>query len=524
MKCKSRKTILTIVIFISFILNGNAITIYDTDWTNKEDVTLEWGDSYSTGNYTILAEDFDKQSIQSIVTIFKNNEEIHTAIMSDGETIEVSTIKITINEIGGCSGESEIPYVKTTIFTMKPPALSIDIENNMTSDGLMNLTFIIENSGGIRFTNITLNAMIPDDLKVSSNKYEDSFDSLSSIQNGSLITGTMENLSAGSKDTMWVKLEIPVLPKKIEIPIIIDSLGYDLDNRAYEISNKVNMTIEPAIKLKKVPLHAMINDSDDNFYMDDRVYVSITVFNSASTDAYDVTLNETLMNSNFILDPDSELDWTFDLPARHSKSFYYFMRPVRPGEVQLSVTNISRVYNGHTFLNSTNSTTVKIFGSYFEISKTLNNYKITPEEKLIVNVEAKNTGNHASYLILTDEIPDFAEFIQGTLNTSEVVKPGDTISFNYTLNINKIGDYRFPSAIGHYIEPHYEGTAYSTRPLIQVLEIIPISTIIEPINNENNSNHTVEPENKENNSIPGIRVIGTLTIITLGYLIINKRK
>ena len=523
MKCKFRKTILTVVIFIYFIFNVNAVTIYDTDWTNKEDITLEWGDSYSTGNYTILAEDFDKQAIQSVLTIVKNNEEIHTAITSAGETIAVSTIKITINEIGGCSGDSEIPYVKMTIFTMKPPALSIDLENNMTSDGLMNLTFIVENSGGIRFTNITLNVMIPDDLKVSGNKYDNSFDSLSSLQNGSLITGTLENLSAGSKETIWAKLVIPALPDIIEIPINIDALGYDLDNRPYEISKNVNVIVEPALKVYKDPIHAFINDSNV-FYINDRVYVSITVFNSATTDANDISITETLMTSNFVLDPDTSLDWTIDLPARTSESFYYFMRPIRPGDVQISTTNVSREYKGQIYLKTIDPTTVKIYGSYFKISKNLDNNMTTLDETVIVTVVAENTGNHASYLTLTDEIPEYAQFIQGTLNTSEVVKPGDTISLNYTLKIKKIGDYRFPSAIGKYKETHYEGTAYSTRPLIQVSEITLISTIIEPINTENNSNDTIDPENTEQNSIPGFGFLSTLTIINLAYLMRNKRK
>jgi hypothetical protein len=428
----------------------------------------------------------------------------------------VSTIKITINEIGGCSGDSETPYVKMTLFTMKPPVLLIDLENNMTSDGLMNLTFIIENSGGIRFTNITLNVIIPDDLKVSGNKYDNSFDSLSSLQNGSLITGTLENLSAGSKETIWVKLEIPALPDIIEIPINIDALGYDLDNRPYEISKNVNVIVEPALKVYKDPIHAFINDSNV-FYIDDRVYVSLTVFNSATTDANDITITETLMTSNFVLDPDTRLDWTIDLPARKSESFYYYMRPIRPGDVQISITNVSREYNGMIYLKTIDPTTLKIYGSYFRISKSLDINMTTPDETVIVTVVAENTGNHASYLTLTDEIPEYAQFLNGTLNSSGVVKPGEKLSISYRVNMNQIGDFRFPSATGHYKEQHYEGVTYSTRPLIQVQEELPSPPI--PTETINSTNSSEGLETNEKNSISGFSLLYTLLVFLLIYYI-----
>lgn len=511
-----------IFILTYLITNPVAATTTDADWTQKEEITLEWGDSYSTGNYTVLAESFDKQAVRVMLTIYKNQEELQTAILSEGETLEVSTIQVTINTIGGCIGETQTPYAETTVYTMKSPALGLDIENNMTADGLVNISFILENTGGIRFTNISMEVSLPDDLipyKGDNNKYQTSFDSIIRRQNDSVLFVFLENVSVESEETTWVHVEIPALPENMEVQIHSEVLGYDLDNKPYYLSKDQNITIEPAINVTKVPIHQMVNASEGYFNMGDRVYVLITVYNSATTDARDLTIDETIMTKNFVMDPDSTLSWTIDLPAHQSETFNYYLRPVRPGEVQLSTTKISREYKGRQYLKIIDSTTAKIYGPYFEISKTLNNNLAAPGDLIKVTVVAENTGNHAAYLELWDEIPDFAQLIDGTLNTSGVVKPGGKLSINYTLKLKKTGEFRFPYAYGEYISSYYSGNAHSSRPIINVVEYTPTPTAIETIEVNNSEEDTNKSKTNDLFDIPGFNLLTGLVIFIMFYLI-----
>lgn len=497
-------------------------TTTDADWTQKEEITLEWGDSYSTGNYTVLAESFDKQAVRVMLTIYKNQEELQTTILSEGETLEVSTIKVTVNTIGGCIGETQTPYAKTTVYTMKSPALSLDMENNMTADGLVNINFILENTGGIRFRNISMEVSLPDDLipyKGDNNKYQTSFDSVIRRQNDSILSVFLENVSVESGETTWIHVEIPALPENMEVQIHSDVLGYDLDNKPYYLSKDQNITIEPAINVTKLPIHQLVNASEGYFNMGDRVYVMITVYNSATTDAKDLTIDETIMTRNFVMDPDSALSWTIDLPAHQSETFSYYLKPVRPGEVQLSTTNISREYRGQLYSKIIDSTTAKIYGPYFEISKTLDNNLIPPGDLIKVTVVAENTGNHAAYLELRDEIPDFAQLIDGTLNTSGVVKPGGKLSINYTLKLKKTGEFRFPYAYGEYISSHYSGNAHSSRPTITVLEYTATPTAIETIEVNNSKEDTNKSKTNNLLDIPGFNLLTGLVIFIITYLI-----
>ena len=511
-----------ILILAYLIISPTSAVTTDADWTQKEEITLEWGDSYSTGDYTVVAESFDKQAVRVMLTIYKNQEELQTAILSEGETLKVSTIKVTVNTIGGCIGETQTPYAKTTVYTMKSPGLGLEIVNNMTADGLVNISFTLENTGGIRFTNISMEVLLPDDLipyKGDNNKYQSSFDSVIHRQNDSVLSVFLENVSVESEETTWVHVEIPALPEKIEVQIHSDVLGYDLDNKPYYLSEDRNITIKPAINVTKVPIHQMVNASGGYFNMGDRVYVMIMVYNSATTDARDVTIDETIIARNFVMDPDSILSWTIDLPAHQSETFNYYLRPIRPGEVQLSTTKISREYKGRLYSKIIDSTTAKIYGPYFEVSKTLDNNLATPGDLIKVTVVAENTGNHAAYLELKDEIPDFAQLIDGTLTSRGVVKPGGKLSINYTLKIKKTGEFRFPYAYGEYISSYYSGNAYSTRPTINVVEYTPTPTAIETFEVNNSKEGTNKSGINNLFDIPGFNLLTGLVIFVIIYLI-----
>lgn len=405
---------------------------------------------------------------------------------------------------------------------MKSPALSLDMENNMTANGLANISFILENTGGIRFTNISMEVSLPDNLilyKGDNNKYQTSFDSVIRRQNDSILSVFLENVSVESEKTTWIHVEIPALPENMDVKIHSDVLGYDLDNKPYYLSKDQNITIEPAINVTKLPINQMVNASEGYFNMGDRVYVMITVYNSATTDAKDITIDETIMTKNFVMDPDSALGWTIDLPAHQSETFSYYLKPVRPGEVQLSTTNISREYRGQLYSKIIDSKTAKIYGPYFEISKTLDNNLATSGDLIKVTVVAENTGNHAAYLELKDEIPDFAQSIDGALNSSGVVKPGGKLSINYTLKLKKTGEFRFPYAYGEYISRHYSGNAHSSRPIINVVEYIATPTAIETIEVNNSKEDTNKSKTNDLLDIPGFNLLTGLVIFIISYLI-----
>lgn len=529
-----RRILLTLIFLFFIIQQSSALVINDTEWTQQEEITLEWGDNYSTGNYNIQAQSFDKKAGRIILVIYKNNKEIHSAIMSAGDTTKVSTIKVAVKTIRGCGGETGTPFSTMTIYTMKLPKISLGATHKMTKQGLANISITLENTGGIRFHNITLNTTLPNDLipcKDDSGINQTSFEKMDIRPNDTEFTSIIKNFFVGSKEINWINVEIPALPQNITIPIHISAHGYDLDEKPYSTSATVNIKIEPAIKVTKIPLHRIVNKGEDHFNMNDMVYVWISVFNSATTDAFNVSVDETIITKNFILDPDVDLDWTFDLLSRESKTFNYFLRPIRPGEIRISRTTVSREYKSHLYVKTMDATTAKIYGPYLEISKTLNKSQISPGKVVKVSVAAKNTGNHACFLELGDTVPYFAVLIDGQLNNSRVVKPGSSLSIFYTLKIEDRGEFRFPAAVGEYTDlAHYTGIAYSTRPVIKISK--PEETpeevetekeiIVETVENttligDNNSNET------DSNGIPGFSLLtGLISLMFFRFFLTSR--
>ncbi|MCG7849549.1 MAG: DUF11 domain-containing protein [ANME-2 cluster archaeon] len=411
---------------------------------------------------------------------------------------------------------------------MEPPAINLIATYNLTKEGLGNISINLENSGGIRFSNITLNLDLPEDFilyKDNENKYQTSFDSVNPESSDYILTSILENVSVGSKESKWVKVEGPVLPQEIEIPIHINAQGYDLDNALLNVSRDMNLTIEPSIIMRKATLNRSLDTAEDYFNINDRFYVMITISNLAITEADNIKLNESLLNSNFVLDPDSPLVWTFNLPGRHSRYFVYYLKPVSPGEVKVSTTKISREYKGLLYENSIDPTTVMIYGPYFKISKTLDKYSISPGETVTVTVAAENQGNHAAFLTLSDEIPSFSQFVDGSLNDSGMVlKPGKTLAINYQLTIEELGDFRFPSATGQYAAMHDNGIVYSTRPMIHVSKPTPTPTMTQAIDTTQDHNESNNTGQSGSSTIPGFSVVTSLVILILFYFNSKMKK
>ncbi len=120
---------------------------------------------------------------------------------------------------------------------------------------------------------------------------------------------------------------------------------------------------------------------------------------------------------------------------------------------------------------------------------------------------------------LWDEIPDFAQLIDGALNSSGVVKPGGKLSINYTLKLKKTGEFRFPYAYGEYISSNYNGNAHSSRPIINVVEYTATPTAIETVEVNNSKEDTNKSKTNDLLDIPGFNLLTGLVIFIITYLI-----
>ncbi|MDF1534503.1 MAG: hypothetical protein P1P69_08400 [Methanosarcinaceae archaeon] len=242
-------------------------------------------------------------------------------------------------------------------------------------------------------------------------------------------------------------------------------------------------------------------------YIDERAYVTIEIENLKDIYFEDVRLNENIPD-NFILDPDEDIGWTFDLKNNSKLTFRYGLKSTRAGKFTIPATELMLTHLGITHYKYTNPTNLTIHGPSIYISKTIDpvpsnetlsnvTSPILLNDMINIIVHIENKGDRAAHVYISDEIPAGTTKISGETSSDMVLQPSRNYTMQYSIKMDRIGDITIPSAKAKFMDAKgYGDTVESKKQIISVIEE-QILEEVEPVQEIKIENETSQPKEQK---------------------------
>ncbi len=235
-------------------------------------------------------------------------------------------------------------------------------------------------------------------------------------------------------------------------------------------------------------------------YIDERAYVKIVVENLKDIHFEDVKLNETIPN-NFVLDPDGDIDWTFDIDGKSKSTFRYSIRSTKAGKFTIPATELMLTHLGITYYKYTDSSQLIVHGPTINITKSAVPLNAQLNNVVNMTIDVGNEGDRAAHVDITDEIPAGAVLVSGKTSDDIVLQPSSNHTIQYTIRIDRVGDIVIPSAKAKFSDAKgYSGTVESKKMIISVIEELvaveepmPVEVEPEPLQDDVETSQPEEP-------------------------------
>ena len=133
-----------------------------------------------------------------------------------------------------------------------------------------------------------------------------------------------------------------IYDNKFKIEMVDIVTGINIPSPYSKIKVYLAKELPPEEYLKRTWINTTISmekTASNEIYIDERAYVEIVVENLKDIHFENLTLNETI-SDNFVIDPDKDIDWTFDLENKigSSKSFKYSIKSTKAGNYTIPAT------------------------------------------------------------------------------------------------------------------------------------------------------------------------------------------
>ncbi|MDW7731889.1 MAG: hypothetical protein SCH66_05610 [Methanolobus sp.] len=244
-----------------------------------------------------------------------------------------------------------------------------------------------------------------------------------------------------------------------DIPVPYTTISVALANRSMsetKVVKKIDATI--AVEEKRT----------DEIYMDERAHIEIKIKNLREIPLEHVELISPIPEE-FILDPDVDQIWNFPISPYGQKTVKYSLRALRPGNYSFSGTQVLVDMDGRTYTKTLNDSQIVVHGPFMNLTKNVSADSVRVGDVLDVNVIVKNEGDRATYVSVSDEIPQGAVLLSGDMSGSKVLHPSDMLNLSYSVRMDLAGNIVIPSAKARSVDSkEYEDTVYSRRLLVEV--------------------------------------------------------
>jgi hypothetical protein len=230
---------------------------------------------------------------------------------------------------------------------------------------------------------------------------------------------------------------------------------------------------------------SMEKSASEEIYIDERAYVTIEIENLKNLYFEDVVINETIPE-NFVLDPDVDISWTFDLKNNSKKLQRYSLKSLKPGNYTLPATELALTHLGITHYKYTNTSQLIVHGPFMKVTKTTSS-NASLNDNVAIKVNVSNEGDRAAHVRITDELPAGATLLSGRTTGELVLQPSANYSINYSIQVDRTNDIILPAATVTFVDAKgYGDTIESTRIVVPAL-----AGLAETVETEEFTNATV---------------------------------
>ena len=205
-------------------------------------------------------------------------------------------------------------------------------------------------------------------------------------------------------------------------------------------------------------------------YIDERVYITIEIENLKDINFEDVKLNENIPD-NFIIDPDADIGWTFDISNKSKSTFRYGVKSTKAGKFTIPASELILTHLGVTYYKYTNSSQFSVHGPTINITKSVVPLNAILNDVVNITIDVGNEGDRAAHVKITDDIPAGAVLVSGKTDGDIVLHPSCNCTIQYTIRMDRGGDIAIPSAKVVFSDAKgHGGTVESKKMIISVMD------------------------------------------------------
>lgn len=264
-----------------------------------------------------------------------------------------------------------------------------------------------------------------------------------------------------------------VFDNKFKLEVVDIVTGINIPSPYSKIKVYLAKELPPEEYLKRTWINTTISmekTAGYEIYIDERAHVEIVVENLKDIHFEDVKLNVTIPN-NFVLDPDGDIGWTFDLDGKSKSTFRYSIKSTRAGNFTIPATELMLTHLGITHYKYTNSSQLIVHGPTINITRSAVPLNSTLNDIVNITIYVGNEGDRAAHVKISDDIPAGTTKISGETSADMVLQPSSNYTMQYSIKMDRIGDIIIPSAKVVFLDAKgYGGTVESKKMIISVME------------------------------------------------------
>ena len=397
-----RQIVLAVVLVSVILLAAHPVSCDDVTWTGKKTHTLDRGDVFSVGAFTVKATDFD--GVGSVALEIRRDTEGGTGgvveiLLVKGEVWDNNNIRLECADVTDKDDLDSIGrypwYPEAKIISWVADRKTPDLTLSISLDGseyrygdIVSAEIMVENDGDGDLRGGVLNISL----------------------DGLYLTGGGQLRRIGTinpDDSQLVTVKLRFQAQSVDGVIQVMLTGKDEDGVEYRVTGSKTVGLKPALVVRKF--------ATPDIYWGETVYVSLSVKNVRNYAVEQVALID-VVPDRFMVKNNLNLSWTFDLSPDEEKTFYYYLVPDVPGSFTLPAASAScltqeMAVNG---VSSDRPSTV-VHGAFMEVVKTVEHDPVIGET-VNVTVEVTNTGDLPAYISLTDQLPVNTTCVSGRTN------------------------------------------------------------------------------------------------------------
>ncbi len=440
-----QQTIVTIALISMILLAAHPVLCDDVTWTSKKTHTLDKGDSFSVGAFTVTATDFD--GVGSVALEIKQNTEeengeVVEILLTKGEVWDNDNIRMEctdatdkddLESIGRYPWYPEAKIISWVADRKRPDitlGISLD-ESEYRYDDTVTAEITVENDGDGDLREGVLNITL---------------DGLYLTDGGQL--RRISTINPDDSQSVTVKLRFQAQSADGNIQVTLT--GKDEDGVEYHTTGSKTVGLKPPLVVRKF--------ATPDIYWGETVYVGISAKNVLNYAIERVTLIDEVPDQ-FMVKNNLDLNWTFDLHPDEEKTFYYHLIPDVPGSFTLPAASAScptQEMDADHGASSDRPSTV-VHGAFMEIVKTVEQDSAIGET-VNVTIEITNTGDLPAYISLADQLPVNTTYVSGRTNFTgfTFVRSQETERISYAMKIN-LPNVDIPEPVVKFKETVYAG-------------------------------------------------------------------